>query len=168
MLLKIRSNSSVEWGKLLDIEQGYRAYSKIITDIKNNIVISGSFTHSASFEFGTNLNTLTSLYNRRLKDYNNSDFILKLKPNTLAIEDQIADNQDLKIFPNPTNNTIQITGNPSINNKNFTITDILGKTVKSGKINSADDKIDLSDFNSGAYYLKIEDYLNAFKIIKID
>ncbi len=168
MLLKIRSNSTVEWGKLLDIEQGYRAYSKIITDIKNNIVISGSFTHSASFEFGTNLNTLTSLYNRRLKDYNNSDFILKLKPNTLAIEDQIEDNPDLKIFPNPTNNAIQITGNPSINNKNFTITNILGKTVKSGKIKSSDDIIDLSDFNSGVYYLKIEDYLNAFKIIKID
>ncbi|MBK8724383.1 MAG: T9SS type A sorting domain-containing protein [Saprospiraceae bacterium] len=74
----------------------------------------------------------------------------------------------MKIFPNPTNNAIQITGNPSINNKNFTITDILGKTVKSGKINNPDDKIDLSDFNSGAYYLKIEDYLNAFKIIKID
>jgi hypothetical protein len=168
LILKFNKNLDIEWGKSLAIKYSGSCYTHINCDIENKLLISGTFIETVDFDINSGIYNLSSIYNKNTQFYNLSDFILKLKPNTLAIEDQIADNQDLKIFPNPTNNAIQIPANPFINNKNFTITDILGKTVKSGKINNPDDKIDLSDFNSGAYYLKIEDYLNAFKIIKID
>jgi hypothetical protein len=75
----------------------------------------------------------------------------------------------VKVAPNPTNSfvNIMITG-LSDEQLNWTLSDLNGRKVKSGKINKPNAKIDLSVFESGMYYLHLkgETDLWIFKIIK--
>jgi hypothetical protein len=75
----------------------------------------------------------------------------------------------VKVAPNPTNSfvNIMITG-LSDEQLNWTLSDLNGRKVKSGKINKPNAKIYLSVFESGMYYLHLkgETDLWIFKIIK--
>jgi len=69
------------------------------------------------------------------------------------------------VYPNPTKGIINVKANGLDSNYTFKIIDVLGKTVKSGLLNS---KIDISDLESNFYFLKITDVnTNKFFIKKI-
>mgnify|MGYP001398494350 FL=1 len=82
-------------------------------------------------------------------------------PISLSLEDQVIYNY--KIYPNPTSDIIKILGNTSV--LNVIIYDVLGKEILR---KSVIDKIDISSFENGTYFISISDGIINFsyKIIK--
>ena len=72
--------------------------------------------------------------------------------------------KDLNVYPNPTNGTLVIESDELINKQLF-VANIEGKIVKSIRIKSNKETIDLSDLSTGIYYLKSENY-TASVVIK--
>lgn len=91
--------------------------------------------------------------------------LFKNKDLTVKIEKK---NDNIQIFPNPTNNFIFITGlnKPSLN---YSIFDLNQKIVKKG-ITQTDKPIDIGDLLNGVYVLqiKIEESISNYKIIKLN
>jgi hypothetical protein len=75
--------------------------------------------------------------------------------NTTGIK-EISNTTSAKVYPNPTNSTITIESNNSI--KEISITDLLGKQLYKAP---ASLQIDLSNFESGTYLLKITNADNS-------
>ena len=82
-------------------------------------------------------------------------------PISLSLEDQEIFNY--KIYPNPTSDIIKILGNTSV--LNMIIYDVLGKEILR---KSVIDKIDISSFENGTYFISISDGIinSSYKIIK--
>ena len=82
-------------------------------------------------------------------------------PISLSLEDQEIFNY--KIYPNPTSDIIKILGNTSV--LNVIIYDVLGKEILR---KSVIDKIDISSFKNGTYFISISDGIinSSYKIIK--
>ena len=59
------------------------------------------------------------------------------------------------VYPNPTHNSF-ILSTKDIINMNFTLVDIQGKVVLTGKIESSEDKVDISNLSRGRYNLVFE------------
>ncbi|MCF6294231.1 MAG: T9SS type A sorting domain-containing protein [Flavobacteriaceae bacterium] len=73
----------------------------------------------------------------------------------LGVSDNLA--QNIIMFPNPANNlfNIQITdGNEDLD---YTIINILGQVVKKGALNNGVNTITTANFNSGLYFVKVQD-----------
>ena len=94
--------------------------------------------------------------NSRVTSYDVS--LLSVNDNNGAISNPLS----FKVFPNPTENYIRISGVK--NEQNFKIYNLLGRLVKKGKIYN-DDQIDISSFDNGMYLLKL-DSGNVIKVIK--
>lgn len=73
------------------------------------------------------------------------------------------------IYPNPTNDIFTIRfSNNGLSNSEFIITDQIGRVLKGGKIQNNLTEIDISNFETGIYFLRIGSQFNQiFKIIKI-
>ena len=71
-------------------------------------------------------------------------------------------NQNVKLFPNPCTDKIQVVG---LNNKNhFIIFDVLGSEIMSGHINN-NQIIDIKNLTNGLYFLKFDNE-NTIKFMK--
>lgn len=77
-----------------------------------------------------------------------------------SIDEINRSTSQLEVFPNPTENTLQInfTDGNSFLLQNYSILDCLGRVVFSGSI--SDNNIDVSMLSKGLYFLKIEDKEN--------
>lgn len=72
-----------------------------------------------------------------------------------------------KIYPNPVTTTLQIEDNQSLFPLEYTIFDITARQVKQGVLTSQNANIDVSEFSSGTYILKLgQKTINSFRIIK--
>lgn len=80
--------------------------------------------------------------------------LVPLPTATTSINSIAAKGLTFSIVPNPANNTISINGIDMNSNVNITVTDIYGRMVKS--INNAGAQINISDLNSGVYFLRAE------------
>jgi Secretion system C-terminal sorting domain len=60
-----------------------------------------------------------------------------------------------KIFPNPTNSTITVLFSESISKGLLSISDGTGKQIETFQINSAEVKIDISQYPAGMYFLSL-------------
>jgi hypothetical protein len=85
---------------------------------------------------------------------------------TVGINNLTKEN-DIKIYPNPTNGQIQINGIQT--NSNLKIMNSLGETVYSIETNNNTENIDLSSFAKGMYFIQLIDKENSkshqFKIV---
>jgi hypothetical protein len=74
---------------------------------------------------------------------------------------------DLKVYPNPTKSTLTITNKTNIFGKKYIITNLIGQTILSGKLNLDETIINTESLTNGVYLLSVEG-LNkqAIKIIK--
>lgn len=71
------------------------------------------------------------------------------------------------IFPNPSINQFIIQTNPSQIGTSYLVYDHTGKLMLTGKINSENTSVDLSNFSNGMYFLKIgENLAEIFKVLK--
>lgn len=85
----------------------------------------------------------------------------------LSVMDYEFKNQ-LKVFPNPTFNVVNITSNTNLDISKLYIFDLKGRLVKESN-NSNLNKIDISNLTNGVYLLKVigtEDKTAVFRIIK--
>ncbi|MFN5345759.1 MAG: LamG-like jellyroll fold domain-containing protein [Bacteroidota bacterium] len=70
------------------------------------------------------------------------------------------------VFPNPTKDAVSIQLNFGIDKK-YIITNVEGKRMSEGVINSTDFKVDLTEFPKGVYYLNLVDgSVGAIKLVK--
>ena len=70
------------------------------------------------------------------------------------------------VFPNPTKDVVSIQLNFGIDKK-YIITNVEGKRISEGVINSNDFKVDLTEFPKGVYYLNLVDgSVGAIKLMK--
>ncbi|HNR05907.1 MAG TPA: T9SS type A sorting domain-containing protein [Saprospiraceae bacterium] len=76
---------------------------------------------------------------------------------------QLADHY-INIFPNPTNDLIEVRSDYLSSNSQIFITDILGRKFYSGTLK--DGKIDISSLVAGRYYLRISDG-NIVRIVSV-
>ena len=83
---------------------------------------------------------------------------------TVTVEDLTAYN--FNYYPNPVNDTLTLTANNTINA--ITIYNMLGQEVKSLTTSLTEVEVDLTNLNTGTYFVKvqIEDRVGTFKIIK--
>ncbi len=78
-------------------------------------------------------------------------------------------NENIRIYPNPANNVINIENlfnNNNIKNKDIKIVDILGKTVVNSVAKSAFQQIDISTLSKGLYFIRLDDGNLTYKVIK--
>ena len=90
----------------------------------------------------------------------------------LSINNNVGINENthnnlFSVFPNPAQNIMHVKADNKLIGSVFTIYDNIGKVVKSGKLNTANTSIELSNLSSGMYLLSIGDNKKQpFKIIK--
>ncbi len=89
---------------------------------------------------------------------------------TLSVEDLELFSSSIKIYPNPTNSSIQISYDNSINNlKSYQINDIKGRVVLQNEYDNLSNSINLNNLNAGVYFIKLntkDDLTIIKKIIK--
>ncbi len=73
-------------------------------------------------------------------------------------------NDELKIFPNPTFETINVKANSDLNTS-FVIYNLSGTIIAQGILNASHSSIDVSRLNQGLYFLKVQN--KAFKFQKL-
>lgn len=88
------------------------------------------------------------------------DYVRVYKDAPLSIDDSFNTVSDIKIYPNPTNNIINISSKSTINS--IALYDIYGKLML--KQNTKTASIDISTFSNGVYFLEI--YSNNTKEVK--
>lgn len=76
----------------------------------------------------------------------------------------------INVFPNPASQSVIIDfKNPDFKNHSYQLTDVNGKIISENKITEAQSKINLSEINSGIYFIRISNSsssLKTFKLIK--
>lgn len=100
---------------------------------------------------------------RTLADYNiQKESTIYLTYSTLGITTNTETNTQLNLYPNPSNEYINISGLRE--NENYTIWNTIGTEVKNGNI-SNQEKINIQTLTNGVYFLKFENGYNI-KFIK--
>lgn len=75
-------------------------------------------------------------------------------PNTLSVQEiELA---QIQLYPNPTTGLISFVGLPQ--NTPFTIYDLSGKTIQSGQLQVTNKTIDVSNLQSGYYFIKLKNH----------
>ena len=91
--------------------------------------------------------------------------ITDLYNSTLGLPVSINENS-MKLYPNPTNSTIMLDVSSAMVGKSYSIQDFSGRTIRDGKISSAQEQIDLQGVARGVYYLSIENGSSVIKLVK--
>lgn len=90
---------------------------------------------------------------------------------TISIEPSDIQEQNVhafNIYPNPTATTFTLTADSRFSGTDYKIYNVEGRIILTGKINATQTIIDLKDFPSGIYIIKINDALNhTLKVIKV-
>jgi uncharacterized protein (TIGR02145 family) len=77
----------------------------------------------------------------------------------------IIDTSNLKLYPNPVINILNIKADYNLANQPYSIIDGLGRVVLNGKLNEVESTINVEQLSKGIYYLKVSDR-TASKFIK--
>ena len=91
---------------------------------------------------------------KTLADYNiQKESLLYLNESNLGININTETKTKLSLYPNPSNEYINISGLKE--NENYTVWNTFGIKVKNGKISNLE-KINIQNFTNGVYYLEFE------------
>ena len=157
-----------------------QSYTVTGTDNNNcsasdNVLVTVNMNSTAT-EVQTTLNNYTWPVNGQT--YSQSGVYTAIIPNALGCDSTITLNlsigytgiRDLNdyiiIYPNPTKNNITLEVSSELVGRRFSILDFSGRTIRDGKISSAQEQIDLEHVARGAYYLSIENSSSVTKLIK--
>jgi uncharacterized Ntn-hydrolase superfamily protein len=69
-------------------------------------------------------------------------------------------NNELKVYPNPTGIVIVIKVNSSLAGSRYTITDLFGRSMMTGKMKSETESINIQQLSAGMYFVQVE---NAYR-----
>ena len=87
--------------------------------------------------------------------------------NTTSIQETI-EKENFKVYPNPASNQINIQSNFRFKAADYIVTDLLGKTILSGKIFNENTTIEIENLSKGMYLLNVGGDVKkqTFKIVK--
>jgi len=78
---------------------------------------------------------------------------------------EIKDNSEFSIYPNPTSSIINIHSDSNLIDKTYTVQTLAGQTILSGKSSNTNYfSIDFSSLENGIYFVTIDK--QTFKVIK--
>lgn len=154
-ILKLDSLGNFIWAKQIggnDADQG----NSIFVDKLFNIYTTGFFSTTADFDPSSNTFNLTSL---GLKDA----FIHKMSQSIVTDIKKYENNNNILIYPNPTNNLLTIS---STNNfYNIVLLNLTGQILVSESVHSKSHSLQLQNFSEGIYFVKIF-YDNGINVTK--
>ena len=139
--------------------------------VSTNAGLTGTFGDAGTQSIiGQTVDAMTVMVkgNNGADDYFIIDQIKVSGPNYTDTVSQTAsfnefDKSLLRIYPNPADNFIYIE-NLSVDSK-VELINVVGKKIKSFKIESQNQKLDINDLNRGVYFVKVDDK-SAAKFIK--
>jgi len=152
-------------------------YINLIVDTVNTSVsVSGNSlvadeTTATSYQWFDCSNNMTALPGETNRAFiptdNNSSYAVSIEKNgcidtsdcisITGLFDYDSKRETIKIYPNPSKGLFTIEFPFTNESKVYTVTDINGKVVREGVINKEKTQLDLSEFVSGIYLLRIED-----------
>lgn len=136
------------------------------------------------FQFASGSDTLITVMNDKLCQnyfFNFSDsvvsvsidpdkWVLKGVVRDLTLDvsvEELSDLAGLTIYPNPATDLITVVANPGLSGSAYTISDVLGKQVLSGKLATGSSTIHLNTLPAGIYFLTLgEQQQQTFKVVK--
>lgn len=116
---------------------------------------------TAGYSVGTLIENIAAIY------FDNNPAIFTNIFETLfvnALSSESHNLQDFAIYPNPANDMVTIHNKDNAIISKVTLTDILGKNIMTSTYNSTEVSMDISDLNSGIYFVEI--YSNDVKTTK--
>jgi len=128
----------------------------------------GTFLDEGEFQFYLSIGETFSTENRIEGIGLNQGFIQIFKEDTSVATADLAKN-DINLFPNPTGSFIQYELENGTNYSELILYDVSGNKLMQQKVDSSNNKIDLSHFENGGYFLKFFDKgipAVSYKIIK--
>ena len=117
-------------------------------NFSRSVAISGNYTIIGAHvedEDSSGNNTLTS---------SGSAYIFQYSPLNTFVQ-SITNQLQVSIFPNPTSNTCSIQLEPYKENASMTIYSVLGEQIITQRLTSDNTVIDLEDYKSGIYFIRI-------------
>jgi plastocyanin len=119
-----------------------------------------------SFELNGQIYTQPGTYTQVIANSNGCDSTITLNLSLSFSGLNQNEFENLKAYPNPTNNFVEFDGINNLDLKDFTICNSQGKTLKT--INLINNRIDLSGLDNGIYFIKIttENKVKTIRIIK--
>jgi len=155
----------------LVFQANYRSGLRVldIADI-NNITEVGSFdtypeNDNASFNGAWSVYPYLASGNILISDIDRGFFIVR-KSGTLAIKEDMFLNVTFSVYPNPSSDKIHITSNKAII-KELQLFNVLGQKIIDSKENSNKEiTLDISKFNEGVYFLKVNNEFTKKILIK--
>jgi aminopeptidase N len=136
------------------------------------------------FQFSTGADTLITVMNDKQHQnyfFNFTDsvvsmaidpdkWVLKTVIRDLTIDvavNELSDQPGIVVYPNPATDMITVVAHANVSGSTYTLTDLLGKSVLTGKLATANSKISLNSLPVGMYLLKIGDQnKQTFKVLK--
>ncbi len=82
--------------------------------------------------------------------------LISFRGNALSASDELGPEVQFKLFPNPTNDFITLITPMDVVNSNVEIYSIQGKAIKSLKMTKNSYEIDISDLESGMYFIRLQ------------
>lgn len=156
-LFSIKYDSSGNVSDFYKIADSVNSRNSQILDISGDVLYYTGYTGDATFALGG----ITIINNPTFKPYT---YIAK-RDKRLSIEEHSG--KDFSIYPNPSQESIYVSGLDSAENRVFTVFDMTGKKIKSLEFTNNDTiAIDIKDLASGSYILKIEELQKSIKFVK--
>ncbi|MBJ7428120.1 MAG: PKD domain-containing protein [Bacteroidia bacterium] len=132
-------------------------------------------TTNATIQSGQGTNQISVLFTNagnakiaaQITDNNNCTDSTSLNISVTVGVNELSLENDLKVYPNPTKSILTITNKTNMLGKKYIITNLIGQTVLTGKLNLEETIINTESLNNGIYLLSI-DGLNkqSIKVIK--
>ncbi len=118
----------------------------------------GTAANTKQVEFSpgnlVNVNSLTSYKNALyFTDYKT---LYRIDTPSTAATDVAHNNFEMVLFPNPTTEQLTIKTDSRLMDSNYTILNIMGQTVRSGKINSNNILLEVGHLPGGTYFVQIQ------------
>lgn len=102
---------------------------------------------------------------QQINKFNLTEYLSNYLNNTSGIISKSS--EDLIIYPNPANDYVIVNINDGLIGKNYYITDISGRSLIKGRLNSVIEIIYINNLNEGLYYFVIEGY-KSFPVVITD
>ena len=127
-----------------------------VFDNNNDILMSGSFSGTADFDFSSSIQNLTSTS----LVYSDS-FYAKYNDVNLAIAENTVENNSLVLYPNPVSDILHI-HHGELSTFEVKVLDITGKILDNSQFTN-DKGIDVSSYPQGIYFLEVLDSATNIK-----
>lgn len=132
-------------------------------------------TTNANIQSGQGTNQISVLFTNagnakiaaQITDNNNCTDSTSLNLAVTVGVNELSLENDLKVYPNPTKSILTITNKNNILGKKYIITNLIGQTVLTGKLNLDETVINTESLTNGVYLLSIDGVnKQAIKVIK--